>query len=213
MERSNRDGPRDGIGKPLEVMPGNAAWIRRRERFYEWAIGPMHQPAVYHWEDDDDPHIDVYVLGATARRRHETMVTGGMADRPMPGVRAGTEIPRRVELLVEVPHSADRLAVILRQIAGVPFRYGVALTAGSLIMGTSPVRRGSALRHAILASCNREALRHFVVEGEIVEFLSVLFISDEELEYGRAMGGTALLRMLESAGVGRVLEVSRESVT
>ncbi len=212
MKRRNPDGDANGVDSPLDILPDDAPWILRRERFYERAIGPMRQPAVYHWQDDNDPHIDVYVLGSKPDRTIETMVTGGMADRPMPGVKAGGRTARRVELLVDLPRSADWLAVILREIADVPFRYGVIFTEGTLIEGASPIRPGSELRHAVLARSDWETLGHFVVEGEIVSFLSVLFISDEELHFARAMGGTALLRMLESAGLGRVLEVGRKSV-
>jgi hypothetical protein len=217
MENKRREEPRNecgrnGRGGPPAVLTDEAAWVRRRELFYERAIGPLRQPAVYHWQDDNHPHIDVYALAASAGRPHETMVTGGMADRPMPGVRAGRETARRIELMVDVPLATDWMAVILREIAGVPFRYGTVLTEGTLIEGTTPIRSGSALRHAVLADTGRGALDGFVVEGEIVRFLSVLFITAEELRYACAMGSPALLRLLEGAGVGRVLQVGREGV-
>jgi len=212
MKRRIPYGRTNGVGESLDVLPGDAAWILRRERFYERAIGPLRQPAVYHWQDDNDPHIDVYVLGPTPDRRNETMVTGGMADRPMPGVRAGGPTARRIELLVDLHRPGDWLAVILREIAGLPFRHGAVYGEGTLIEGAGPIRLGSELCHAVLARSDRETLGDFVVEGEIVHFLSVLFISDEELHYARSMGGAALLRMLENAGVGRLLEVGRESV-
>ncbi len=212
MERANPDGPRDGTEQSLDTILDNAGWILRRERFYERAIGPMRQPAVYHWEDDNNPHIDVYVLGASPGRPHQTMVTGGMADRPMPGLRAGKRVSRRVELIVDLPRAGDWLAMILRDIAGVPFQYGTFFEEGTLIQGTTSIRPGSALRHAVLANAEHEALQGFVVEGEIVRFLSVVFISDEELHFGRSVGGPALVQLIRNAGMGGVLEEARESV-
>ena len=41
-----------------DIFCGSAKWLLRRERFYETALGPMRQPAVYHFDDDHDPHID-----------------------------------------------------------------------------------------------------------------------------------------------------------
>ena len=212
MENRSPDSPRNVPGRTSDTLPGEAAWISRRERFYERAIGPLRQPGVFHWDDDDNPHIDVYAHGPTPARPHQTMVTGGMADRPLPGVPAGSATDRRVELIVDLPRSGDWLAIILREIAGVPFRYHAVLTEGTLIMGGRPIRPGSALRHAVLANAERAALSGFVVEGEFVRFLAVLFITDEELHYGRSMGGPALIRMLRNAGVAEVLDVDRESV-
>ncbi len=212
MKRDNPDGPRSDSEDLFAVLTGDAAWLLRRERFYERAIGPLRQPGVYHWEDDNNPHIDVYVLGSSPGRRHETMITGGMADRPMPGLRAGGPTPRRVELLVDLPRAADWMAVILREIAGVPFLYRETFREGTLIEGKAAICRGSILCHAVLAPAGREALQGFVVEGEAVRFLSVLFITDEELHYGRAMGGPALIRLLRGAGGGGLLRVERKSV-
>ena len=67
-------------------------WVLRREAFFERAFGPMRQPGVYHFEDDRNPHIDVYTLSRTKDRPFETLITGGMADRPQPGVKAGGEL-------------------------------------------------------------------------------------------------------------------------
>ena len=127
-------------------------------------------------------------------------------------MRAGKRVSRRVELIVDLPRAGDWLAMILREIAGVPFQYGAFFEDGTLIEGTQPIRPDSVLRHAVLANSERGALEGFVVEGEIVRFLSVLFISDEELHFGRAVGGPALVQLIRKAGMGGLLEVARESV-
>ena len=200
MEREQEKDARNGSGSHPEVLTDEAAWIRRRERFYERAIGPLVQPAVYHWQDDNDPHIDVYVLGPSPECRQETMITGGMADRPMPGMQAGKRIARRVELMVDTPLAAGWLAVLLREIASVPFRYGITLLEGTLIEGTNPIRYGSVLRHAVLADADRSGLDGFVVEGEIVRFLSVLFISAEEMWWKFSPPGFARMTRTLSRG-------------
>jgi hypothetical protein len=212
MQRDGNDTPKNGSARSPQTPSLEGAWIRRREVFYERAIGPLRPPGIYHWPDDDDPHIDVYVFGGGPDRPYETMITGGMADRPMPGLFAGRDADRRVEVLVSIPRAGLWLAQILREIASVPFRYNSFLSEGALIKGTRPIREDSLLRHAVLANAREEALDRFVVEGEIVRFLTVLFITDEELAFGDRQGGAALLRRLEEAGVPRVLEVTRKSV-
>jgi Suppressor of fused protein (SUFU) len=212
MERTSPSGAAGGFEDVFDTEPGDALWILRRERFYTRAIGPMRQPAVYHWMDDNNPHIDVYVLGRSPGRHHETMVTGGMADRPMPGVPPGCRTARRVELLVDLPRAEDRVAMILREIASLPFNFGYVFEEGALIEGSGPILPGSRLSHAVLARRKSDSLDGFLVEGENVSFLSVLFISDEELRFGREHGGVALLGELERAGLSETLRVERESL-
>jgi hypothetical protein len=207
-----RTGSPDGDCDPTELMReylSDARWMRRRERFYEKALGPMRQPGVYHWEDDHDPHIDVYVFGSSGERRHETLVTGGMADRPMPDVPAGNGRPRRVEILLAVDRAEDWAAMILREIASLPFTYGVALCEGALIEGARSIRPGSELKHAVLRRADEPGLDGFVVDGDVVRFLEPVFVTEREFFLGISRGGPALLERLARAEVPRVLDPGR----
>jgi hypothetical protein len=202
----------DSSELPEEVLPPGALWLRRREEFYERALGPLRQPAVYHFEDGFDPHVDVYVIGRTATRPHETMITGGMADRPLPGVSPGAESPRRVELVLPLPKAEDWAALILREIAALPFLTGEPIGPGHLIQGSRTIRPDSLLRHVLLVSAEEESLSGFVVEGEIVRFLRPCFITEEEHEYATRAGPDALLRKLLAAGASPVLDTARPSL-
>ncbi|MHC4861941.1 MAG: suppressor of fused domain protein, partial [Planctomycetota bacterium] len=154
-ERPTGDGGR--FGPDVLGEPGcGASWIRRRERFYAGALGPMREPAVYHWDDDGDPHVDVYIIGRSRSRPFETLITGGLADRPQPGVPILSDRPRRVEVLLRIGRAEDWAAMILREISTLPFLFGLALEEEGLIQGSRPIRPGSDLRHALLVVAREE---------------------------------------------------------
>lgn len=191
---------------------GDAAWLERRERFYSRVLGPPREPAVYHWDDGLDPHIDVYVHRGTARRPGEVLITGGMSDRTMPRVPCGEDLPRRVEVLVRMDRAEDWAANLLREIAVLPFRHGMPLRAGAVVEGSREIRPGSALRHALLVSATaEEGLGGFVVEGESVEFLAAVFLTEDEFRATFERGPVEVFRRLRAAGAVR-LDPGRPSV-
>lgn len=180
---------------------GDAGWLRRRERFYARALGPPREPAVYHWEDDLDPHIDVYAHRGTPARSDEVLITGGMSDRAMPGSTAVPAWPRRVELLVRMRRTEDWAAALLREIAAMPFRHELPLRAGAVIEGSREIRPGSLLRHAMLVSATaEEGLDGFLVEGERVEFLAVVFLTEPEFHATFDRGPIEVFGRLRAAG-------------
>ena len=203
--------PGSGVESFLTSML-DAPWMRRRESFYERALGPMRQPAVYHWEDDGNPHVDVYAIGRSASRPFETLITGGMADRPQPGVRAGEDLPRRVELVMKIDKGEHWAAMVLRELASLPFLFGVRLSAGAMVRGSRPVQPESNLRHAVLGPAGETGLDGFTVDGEAVTFLLVHLVTEAELERGVEAGGGALLSLLAERSVSPVVDVGRSSV-
>jgi hypothetical protein len=209
------DEPRFETAFFLEEFLSSARWLRRRENFYERALGPPAVPGVFHWQDDHDPHIDVYAHGPTADRAFDVLVTGGMADRPQPGVSFGDPRPRRVELLLPVVHPGTWAAPILREIASLPFAYDTVLEEGHLIQGNGPVRKGSELCNAVIRRAETDGwadLGGFIVEGDVVEFLIPCFVTEEELRVGVGAGGRRLIEELEAAGIGPVLDPGRKCV-
>lgn len=195
------------LGDPLV----DARWLLRRERFYERGVAPMRQPAVYHFEDDHDPHIDVYALSRTEARPFETLITGGLADRPQPGVKPGGEDPRRVELLLRMPRIAHWAALALREVASLPFAHGVPLAPGLLIRGNRAIRPGSSLRHGLLGPADEPGLDGFTVDGEAVTFLLLELVTEKEHAFGLREGGEALLGVLRERDVSPLLQLRRPS--
>jgi len=187
-------------------------WLARREAFYARAFGPLRQPAVYHFEDDGHPHIDVYVIAPTPARPHLTLVTGGMADRAQP---VRPSIPPRIEILTYTEAGeADlsRLAIILRELASLPFLHGVHLAPGVLVRGSRPILSGSTLSHAALTADVTPAEPFLVDGGEEVRFLLVEFVAESELAHGVAHGGDRLAALLREKDVSPVLRPARPAV-
>jgi hypothetical protein len=183
----------------------------RREECYRRALGPPREPSVYHFEDDHDPHVDVYVHARTPLRPFETMITGGLSDRPLPGVPRNSVLPRRVELLLRMSSADHWGATVLRVIAYLAFRAGVPLAPGTVIEG-EPIAEGSLLCHALLLPGREKGLEGFRVADERVAFLNVTFLTEEELEWGLRNGGFELEKVLEEAGRLTVVDPWRTSV-
>lgn len=198
----------EGFGSPSD----DGAWIRRRERFYARALGPLRQPGVYHWYDDGNPHIDVYAFARSGERPYETLVTGGMADRPLPGVPLGRGRPRRVELVLRAPRVEDWMAEVLREVAAFPFLPVSGFGEGTMVEGARSLCPGSPLEHAILLDAREPGLDGFIVEGETVAFLSPCFITRREFRFARRHGARRLAERLSRAGVRRLLDKGRKSI-
>jgi hypothetical protein len=187
--------------------------MARREAHYRRALGPVCEPGVYHFEDDGDPHVDVYVHGRTRVRPFETMITGGLADRRMPGVPPDLPLPRRVEILVKLRKAADWAAVVLRQLSQIPFEFGFPLAGGLMIEGDRPVCKGSRLRHVFLLPAVEEVrLRGLLVRGEPVSFLRLLLLTQSELDFTYQHGPFAIAEALHRAGQAILVDPRRESV-
>jgi hypothetical protein len=179
----------------------------------------MRQPGVFHFEDDGNPHIDVYVIDKTERRPHLTLVTGGMADRACPGPRDGDAVanppPKRIELMTHAEADETqitRLALILRELASLPFGFGVTLAPGALVRGSRPVFPGATLRHAVITADVTPPEPFLVDGGEEVRFLLVEFVTENEFRHGVAHGGEDLVDVLREMGVPKVLRPTRLTV-
>jgi len=187
--------------------------MARREAHYRRALGPVREPGVYHFEGGGDPHVDVYVHGRTRARPYETMITGGLADRPMPGVPPDLPMPDRVEVLVKLRHAADWAAIVLRQMSRVPFDVGLPLAGGLMIEGDRPVCENSRLRHVFLLPAVEEPrLRGFRVSGEPVSFLRLLLLTQSEFDYTCRFGPFEIAEVLHRAGEAILVDPGRDSL-
>jgi len=204
------------IEKKLGVTTDSVAWLKRREDFYGKAFGPIQQPGIFHWFDDGDPHIDVYVLTPHKRKGETLLITGGMSDRTQPGVsQVDAGAPPRVEILTHVSAkmSGDGLKCVvfaLRELASLPFSFGVKIADGTLVKGSRPIMPGSSLWHAAITA---EVLPpgSFSVDGTRVRFMTVEFLTPQELNWAVDAGGSAVFRHLRDHRVSAVLDPQRLS--
>jgi hypothetical protein len=104
-------------------------------------------------------------------------------------------------------------ALVLREIASLPFEFGVLLAPGGLVEGSREVRPGSLLRHALLLpAAEEESLSAFTVAGERVSFLRPVFLTEEEFRFAVANDVERIAGMLDRAGESLIVDADRRPV-
>jgi hypothetical protein len=230
-----------------EVSPGGDPILRHeeREREFELAIGdealidaidehltsafPEYEGAVFHELVSDLVHVDVYLVPPGGQRTWITLVTCGMAQRPMT-VPEGLEDYRYGELMLALPADwpldADSWEAerwywpirLLKVLARLPHEYETYLYYSHTIPNLDPPEPyalGTELCAALisrpeLVSDEVESLT--VSDGRVVQLWGVFALHRDEMELKLQEGVEALLPRLHAAGVTELVDPARPSV-
>jgi hypothetical protein len=230
-----------------EVSPGGSEIFRHkaREGDIEFAIADdallgaveshlertfgSHDGMVFHELVSDLVHVDVHVVPASGERAWITLVTSGMAQRPM-AVPDGLEEYRHAELMLALrrdwqfeenatdddpSHWPIRL---LRFLARLPHEYDTFLFHGHTIPNEDPPRPytdGTGLCGALIAppQIAPQGFERFeTADGRVVHVHALILLHGEEMDLKLKKGVGALGDRLEEAGVTELVDVTRASV-
>ena len=110
--------------------------IRTRERFYEGMLGKGCM--VFHWEEWEPIHIDVYLW---EKDTGDILVTGGLSDMTL-------EDGRRIELWGVVPEEedTDKSVLEIRQVAQLVAQFGRLPDASNVSFTQEYPKEGELLR-------------------------------------------------------------------
>jgi hypothetical protein len=230
-----------------EVSPGGSEILRHqpRERDFEPTGGDPalieaiddhltsmlgeHDGRVYHEIVSDIVHLDVHMVPAAGERVWTTLVTSGMAERPM-AVPEDLEEHRYAELTLALPShwSLDTdtwedenlywPVRLLKDLARLPHDYETFLYYGHTIPNGDPPQPyadGTALCGAligppVLTPDGFDELE--LADGRAVRFYAVFPLHRNEMEFKLQKGAEALWERLEEAGVSELVDPNRESV-
>lgn len=230
-----------------EVTPGGDPVFRHeaREREFELAIGDEalidaidehlsrsfaeYDGAVFHEIVSHLVHVDVYLVPAAGERAWVTLLTSGMAQRPMT-MPDGLEEHRYAELMLALP--ADwRLESeawdderwywpirLLKTLARLPHEYDTFLYYGHTVPNDDPPvpyaegtqLSGALISPPVLAPVGFE--RFDVSDGRVVHIYAVVPIHGNEMELKLESGADALWDRFDEAGVTELVDPGRESV-
>jgi hypothetical protein len=199
--------PKEDVGKFAEL----------REAVYQEFFGLSDQ--VSHELIPLIPHIDIWIHPPGFRGRNFfTLVTSGMSDMPM---NLESQVPKsyaRRELIIYTADNQGAYISLLRNIARFPFEYSTWVGVGHTIPNGSPpapIFQDSELVSVILfpAMLDPEQTlpRKVVLNGDPVEFLWLVPLTQTELDFKLEHGIEALAEELGKAKGWPVLDPNRKS--
>ncbi len=213
--------------KGFTPVSGDTHSIEAISDHIEAHLGPV--AGVFHELVSDLVHIDVHMVGPTEERPYHTLVTSGMSDLPMT-VPEGAEAYRHAELSICLPEPwpltqeafADERNYWpirwLKMLARLPHEYNTWLGWGHTVPNGDPPERFARntklccalLLHPLLAPDDFQQLT--MPDGRTVNFLALVPLYREEMEYKLKHGTEALLERFAEAEVNELLDVRRSNV-
>jgi len=187
------------------------------------------EPVVFHELVSDLVHLDVHALPPTPTRPWTTLVTTGMAQRPM-AAPPGAEDYRYAELLLALPPEwpldaeafADETAYwpvrLLKDLARLPHEYDTWLHLGHTVPNgdpPEPYAGDTTFCGALVAppaSMPEGAEELLLTDGRRIDLLAVIPLWPDEMALKLKKGMERLLLLFDEHGVSEVLEPRRPSV-
>lgn len=213
--------------RDFEFAVGDPASLEAISAHIEHYVGPIEM--VLHELVSDMIHLDLHWVKPTAERPVNTLVTSGMSDRAM-SAPEGAEQFRFSELVLNLPadwpmeQSAweDEAYYwpmrLLKVLARFPHEFQTWLWVGQSVGGgenPEPYHSSTKQCAALLAPCislPEEFMRLTLNDGRDIYFFTVLPLYQEELMYRLKRGTDALFELFERAGVGDVIDPTRDNV-
>lgn len=178
-------------------------------------------------------HVDVLVVKPTDERPWQTLITSGMAERPMT-VPEGLEDRRYAELLISLPPdwppALDEFGVtdaddpsywpigVLKMLAHLPHEFETFLYYGHTIPNGDPPEPYAPntdlccawIAPAVLVP---EGFRELSLpDGRVVHFYAVVPIYEDEMKLKLDRGDDALIKAMDAHGGSELLQLDRPSV-
>lgn len=198
----------------MELLDAVTAHVERH-------IGPVEE--VFHQVVSLWVHVDILVVAPTEERPCYTLVTCGMAEKPMAAPDDDPALAYTELVLVLPPDWPLKDAKggwplkLMQDLAELPHRFETWLYCGHTVPNGDPAEpyaRGAGFTGVVLATPLLVPDGFDVVQAgdRQVRFQSVLPLYTDEMELKLAQGAEALFDRLGDAGVSEGLEVGRPSV-
>ena len=184
-----------------------------------------------HEEKSTVVHLDVHVVLPSAPRPYYTLLTSGMSDRAMRGLRSAAKSALAEVCLClpkEWPIGQKDMEwatpeffwpiVVLKNVARYPHVHETWLAAGHTIgssqqpMALDPENRFVGLILVKPRSFSEEAQQITVADGREIQYLAIIPLLKEELTFKLELGADALDEKLNAAGITELLNPHRRSV-
>lgn len=186
-----------------------------REAHYQRFFGPLTEK-VMHSTDVKPVHVDIYQFAPTTERQFWTLITGGMSDIQQIGPEdcAEHQAPR-AEILMYVPSPQGWMFNVLKALAEMPFDDDTYLHWWHTIPNGMPMTAKPSLLTSYFFMppyFEDEQFGGLQLDGDAVDFLWMVPITEAEREFAVAHGSQALENRMRDANLAHVLDESRKSI-
>lgn len=189
--------------------------IDLREEHYERFLGPINKP-VFHSTDLKFPHIDIYQFEPHGDRNYWTLITGGMSDAKQNFPDGKPKyIADRAEILMYVREPQGWMFNVLKGLAEMPFDDNTFLHWWHTVPNGKPMTaKPSLLTNFFFLPpyFEQEDFNTMHIDGDRVDFLWLIPITDSELQYKREHGGQALEDLMSKIEMSPIVNEDRQSI-
>jgi hypothetical protein len=169
-----------------------------------------------HSTDFKPVHIDIYQFAPTGGRHYWTLITSGMSnERQIEPDDCLEHMSTRAEILMYVPEPQHWMFDVLKVLAEMPFDDNTYLHWWHTVPNGMPMTANpSVLTSFFFLPPYFEVpdFSKFELDGDRVDFLWLVPITEAEREYAIEHGSQELEKRLEEAELSHVVDESRKSV-
>ncbi|MHC4743266.1 MAG: suppressor of fused domain protein [Planctomycetota bacterium] len=185
-----------------------------REAHYIKYFGPLEEK-VMHSTDVKEVHIDIYQFPPNDERPHWTLITSGMSDLPQYVPEDAEGIAPRAEILLYAKEPQNWMFDVLKGLAEMPFERKTYLHWHHTVPnGQAMTADPSELTSFFFLPPYFEDPRFdtLQIDGEEVDILWMIPITEEERAYAIEEGSQALEELFEKAEMDPVIDEKRKSL-
>ena len=190
-------------------------FLEARECHYQRFFGPLTRP-IMHSTDVKAVHIDIYQFEPNQDRPYWTLVTSGMSnERQLDQDNCAEGVSPRAEILMYVSEPQGWMFSVLKGLAEMPFEDSTFLHWRHTVPnGMSMTAKPSLLTSYFFLppSFESEGFTDLELDGDKVDFLWMVPITEAEREFAVKHGSAALEKKFAEVNLPPVVDESRKSV-
>ena len=190
-------------------------FLETRERHYQQFFGELTQK-VMHSTDVKPVHIDIYQFEPTKDRRYWTLITSGMSnERQIQPDDCAEGMSSRAEILMYVSKPQDWMFSVLKGLGEMPSEDGTFLHWWHTVPNGVPMTAEPSLLTSYFflpPYFEPEGFTNLELDGDRVDFLWMIPITEAEREFAVQQGSGALEKKFEEVNLSPVIDESRKSV-
>ena len=190
-------------------------YLEARERHYERFFGPMTQK-IMHSTDIKPVHVDIYQFAPIKDRPYWTLITSGMSnERQIEPEDCEEYMSPRAEILMYVPEPQGWMFNVLKGLAEMPFDDNTCLHWWHTVPNGMPMTAKPSLLTSYFflpPYFEPEGFTGLELDGDRVDFLWMVPISEAEREYAVKHGSQELEKVFQKAEMSPILNESRHSL-
>ncbi|MGZ4962793.1 MAG: suppressor of fused domain protein [Limisphaerales bacterium] len=191
-------------------------FLEAREQHYQRFFGPITQK-VLHSTDFKPVHVDMYQFEPTEERSYWTLITSGMSnERQIEPEDCREGMSPRAEILMYVQKPENWMFSVLKGLAEMPFVNNTCLHWWHTVANGMPMTAKPSLLTSYFFLPpyfeSGEGFSDLELDGDRVDFLWMIPITEAEREYAMKHGSQALEKKFEEVELSPVVDEARESV-